>query len=301
MEQTKDILPKTNSNKPYIITIIILVIMLGVVTYLYLTQKTQTQVVVAELDTSELEKAKINEELNQLLVEYESLKTDNEEMNLKLEVEQKKIEELLENLKKVKANNAYQIAQYKKELSTLREIMKSYIVQIDSLNTRNQILVAENTKIKDSYKQVIEHNTNLKSENEELSEKVDIASVIKALNIAATPINKRSKPVYKAKKVSKVKVCFTLSENEIVASGKKTVYIRIARPDELVLASSEDNVFDFEGSKIIYTERRDVEYNNKPVNLCVYWKNDQDLISGTYYVDIFTEGKIIGETTFSLK
>lgn len=293
--------PKQKSNIPYIVTIVILALLLCFVSYLYFTQKNETQVIISQLDNTTSEKEQINNELNNLLIEYESLKTDNAEMNLKLEAEQQKIEELLEDLKKVKANNSYQIAQYKKELSTLRDIMKSYIVQIDSLNTKNQVLIAENTEIKDSYHKAIEKNTNLKTKNDELSEKVNIASVIKAINIAATPINKKSKPVDKAKKVDKVQVCFTLSENEIVAAGNKTVYIRIARPDELVLATSENNLFDFEGSKIIFSERRDVLYENKPVNLCVYWKNDQELIIGTYTVDIFTEGRLIGETTFELK
>jgi len=300
-ENIKNIESNKKSNTLYVVTIIILALMLGFVTYLYYNQKNQTDIIISQLNTTSTEKEQVNNELTNLLVQYESLKTDNEEINLKLEQEQEKIQELLVNLKKVKANNYYQIAQYKKELSTLREIMKSYIVQIDSLNTKNQILTAENTEIKIDYTKAVQHNTELQSENENLNEKVDIASVIKAINITAIPINKKSKSVTKAKKVNKVKVCFTLSENKIVESGNRTVYVRIARPDELILATSENNIFDFEGSKIIFTERRDVEYSNKPVNLCVYWKKDQELIPGTYFVDIFTDSKLIGEASFTLK
>ncbi|MFH2096847.1 MAG: hypothetical protein ABIJ16_14150 [Bacteroidota bacterium] len=296
----KDIHPGNKSNAIFIVVIVILVLMLGVVGYLYINQLNKTDVVIAELNDTSSEKEKINNDLNALYMQYETLKTDNEELNEKLQEEQDKIIQLLDELKQVKSSNSYQIAQYKKELSTLREIMKSYIVQIDSLNTKNELLKDENTKVKEAYNQVVTHSEKLTQKNEELSEKVDIASVIKAINIVATPINKKSKPVSKTNKVEKVKVCFTLSENEIVSAGNRTVYIRIARPDELVIASSESNIFSFEGNNIIFTERRDVDYQNKPVDLCIYWKKDQELIEGTYYVDIFTDGKLIGETTFIL-
>ena len=96
-------------------------------------------------------------------------------------------------------------------------------------------------------------------------------------------------------------MCFTLEENAITPAGTKDVYLRIARPDELVLASSENNLFSYQGNTIVYSAIRQVEYQNQNVDLCIYWKNDEELIPGQYMVDLFTDGNMIGSTTFVLK
>ncbi|HIE16042.1 MAG TPA: hypothetical protein EYP69_03855 [Bacteroidales bacterium] len=94
-----------------------------------------------------------------------------------------------------------------------------------------------------------------------------------------------------------------MGENKVVPAGTKTVYLRIARPDGTIISSSEYDLFDFNGNKIVYTDKRDIEYNNKDTDVCIYWtnKNEEELIPGTYYADIFVGGKNIGTTTFKLK
>ena len=67
-----------------------------------------------------------------------------------LQKQKNKIVQLLS----VNASNVQLIKKYKSEITTMREIMKSYIVQIDSLNTRNKMLVSENTEIKQQITQV---------------------------------------------------------------------------------------------------------------------------------------------------
>ncbi|GAB4302191.1 MAG: hypothetical protein Kow0068_24980 [Marinilabiliales bacterium] len=292
---------KKSKRTGYVVIIIIQFVAIVILGYLYYEQLNKTDQVIVKLDNTVNEKDLLTQELQDLYDQYEEMKADNKQLSEQLEGEQAKIVELMEELKKVKSSSAYEIMKYKKEVNTLREIMKSYIAQIDSLNTKNQILIAENKQITNKYHEVKTNLEDLSEKADELQEKVEIASVIKAINISAMPINKRSKPTDKAKKVEKIKVCFTLSENRIVESGKRLVYIRIARPDDIVIASSSDQFFNFQGNKIVYTEKREVEYNNQELETCVYWKKDQELIEGTYYVDIFTDGRLIGETTFTLK
>ncbi|MFH2143575.1 MAG: hypothetical protein ABIJ97_14205 [Bacteroidota bacterium] len=155
--------------------------------------------------------------------------------------------------------------------------------------------------MKTAFNEIKVSHEKLNEKNQNLTEMVNIASVIKAINISAIPINKKSKDVDKAKKVEKIKVCFTLSENRIVEPGNRIVYIRIARPDQMVITSSAENIFIYEGSNIVYTEKRSVDYQNKTTDMCIYWANDQELIPGTYLVDIFADGKLIGETSLDLK
>ena len=175
----------------------------------------------------------------------------------------------------------------------MRGIMRSYIVQIDSLDTRNQILKDENFKVKTDIKKEKNLNEDFLSKTM-IFRKVDIASTIKTLNVVASALNEKGKVVSRVKKVEKIQVCFTLDENQIAGKGTRVVYIRIARPDELVLADSEENLFNFERKDIVYTAKREVDYEGKSTEICIYWARKQELPNGIYSVDIFTDGKQLG-------
>ncbi len=295
----KESLPVNNTPKGknitwLVTTIVVLAVGLAVIIYFYFDQK--DKMVEMELVLTE-EKDSLARELQNLIYEYDTLKTSNDSLNMKLEEEQNKIKILL----RVQASNAQKITLYKKELSTLRQVMKSYIVQIDSLNTLNKELTAENIQVRRDLQSVQKDKEELSQIKEELSEKVEMASVILAKNIVATPINARGREKDKIPKVDKIKVCFLLRENPIVEAGKKDVYMRISRPDDLILAESPDNLFEFEGEQFVYSAKRTVEYMNQDIEMCIYWNNNGDLIPGKYSVNLYLEGNQIGTTFFNLK
>jgi len=243
------------------------------------------------------QKDSLTNELIMLKHGYDTLKTNNDTLNAKLDEERQKIERLLS----INASNVQTIRTYRKEISTMREIMKSYIVQIDSLNTRNQLLMAENTEIKQQMRQVEQTNVALSKEKSELTSQVEIASVIKAREINPIPLNKKRKETDRLSRFEKLEVAFILNENPIVEAGKKTVYIRITRPDGLVITNSPDNLFEVEGERVIFTENRTVDYLNKDVEMSIFVDNNGDFIDGTYAVDLFLEGHNIGSSSFMLR
>ncbi len=300
-QNIQDISNQKSGKGAYITIIVILFISVMVLGWLYYQETQKAKNVVIKLNKTTNEKEEVNNQLNELLTQYDDLKTNNVELNAKLDSQKVKIQQMIEDLKKVKATNRWKINEYKKELKTLREIMKSYIVQIDSLNTRNKILTTENIKVKQQFNNQKKKNIELSKNNEELTNVVSVAKKITLRGLTATPINKRSKPVKKLKKLKKIKVCFTLMENKVAEAGKRYVYIRIARPDEIVFSHGENQLFDYKGNKIVYTEKREIDYQNKDLSTCVYWKKDQDLIPGKYFVDVFIDGENIGTTYFSLK
>ena len=277
-----------------IIITFVLALCLGALIFLYLNQK--TEMIEMEKVLTE-EKDSLANELSNLMFQYDTLKTNNESLNAKLETEQNKIRSLLT----IQASNAQKIRLYKKELATLKRVMKSYIVQIDSLNTKNIQLTAENIEVRKKLQKTRETNIELTQIKDELSSKVEIASIILAKNILPTPLNARGREKYKIERIDKIRVCFTLRENPIVEAGKKDVYMRIARPDELILADSPDNLFEFEDEQIVYSSIRTVDYLNQDVDMCIYWNNNGDLIPGNYTVYLYLEGNHIGSTTFLLK
>ncbi len=277
------------------ILIVLLAAALSGLIYKYYHQKSA----MAEMEeVLTAEKDSLTHQLENMMYQYDTLKTSNDTLYKQIQLEKNRIKYLL----RLQASNAQKIKLYKKEIGTLREIMKSYIRQIDSLNTRNKMLKEENLQISTRLQTVEKNKQKLEKEKEELSGKVKIASVIPAKNIVVTPLNKRGKEKNKIGKIFKLRTCFTLRENPIAEAGEKTVYLRIQRPDSIVLAGPDTtNVIEVEGQPLAYSAKRSVEYLNKDIDMCIYWDNDGSLIPGQYTVILFLEGHKIGSSTFILK
>lgn len=285
----------------YFLVILLLLVSNVFFVYKFYTMRKEKVYVEVELKDTNTEKESLEREYTDMLSQYEALQTDNKQISGELEQEKMKIKEMLDEIKGLKNANYYQISQYKKELGTLREIMRSYIVQIDSLNTRNKLLSEENKQVKTDFQKVKNEKDNLQIKAEDLTQKVDVASALRAINISPLPVNDKAKEVTKARKVTKIKVCFTLTENAIAKSGNRIVYLRIARPDKEILPNPDGAMFDYNNEQILYSARREIDYENKDVDMCIYWTNTGELSEGVYTVDIFSEGKHIGTATFALK
>jgi hypothetical protein len=243
------------------------------------------------------EKMDLERQLNEMIIEYDDLKTENDSINSLLVTEQNKIRRLL----KIDASNAQKIKMYKQELETLRNVMRSYIVQIDSLNTRNKELTEENIQVRTKLTMAEQDKEMLAREKEDLSSQVAIASVLSAKNVIAEGLNKKSKPNERSSKIEKVRVCFTIRENAVAKAGKKMIYLRILRPDDVVLTAGGSTMIEVNGEQLVYTTYRELEYENKDIDMCIYWDKTEELIPGTYTVHLFAEGAEIGSTTFDLR
>jgi len=242
------------------------------------------------------EKDSLASELRQMAHAYDTMRTNNDTLQAGLEREKERIINLLQ----INASNAQLIRTYRSEITTMREIMKSYIVQIDSLDRRNQILAAENTEIRQQMTQVRNANTELSRAREQLSDKVEIASVIQAKDIIAVALNKNRKETARVGLMNNIRVCFTLRENPIANAGEKEVFMRLIRPDSLVIATSPDNIFYYNRSPIIYSAKRTVDYINQDLEMCIFMEKTSDFVVGTYSVELYLDNNIIGTTTFIL-
>jgi predicted nuclease with TOPRIM domain len=201
----------------------------------------------------------------------------------------------------MQATDAEKIRKYQGELETLRKVMRSYIVQIDSLNTRNRELTAENIQVKEQLTTVESEKVALSKEKEILNTQVQLAKVLSAKNILAQPLNKSDKANTKVSKVAKVKVCFTVRENAVAEAGTKEIYLRIIRPDEVVLPTGSGETFEFNGEQVVFSAKRQLEYENKDIDMCIFWDKNADLIAGSYTIVLYAEGYEIGSATFTLK
>ncbi len=299
MSETNNNLPEVNETKKelpvgMIAISIILAVVLVFMVFMYFTQR--SNMVEMEQVLTE-EKDSLANELRKLAFSYDTLKTDNDTLNANLDKEKERIAQLLS----INASNAELIKKYKSEITTMRDIMKSYIVQIDSLNTRNQILVAENKQIKQEITKVQGTNDELEKVRAQLNAQVEVASVIQAKDIVPVALNRKGKETSKVNLLKMVRVCFTLRENPIAPAGPKEVFLRVIRPDALVISTSSDNLFDFNGDKLIFSASRVAEYMNQDLEMCIYLEDTGDFVEGNYSVELYLEGSLIGTSSFMIK
>ena len=270
------------------------------VTILLVREKTTNRELVQEF---ELEKEDLENEYTRFAQQYDELKltVSNDSLAVLLEQEQLKTQRLLEELRTVKSSNASEIRRLKKELASLRKVMISYINQIDSLN---QLTVRQQEVIKDvtrKYNAASRQINSLAEEKKTLNEKVALAAQLDVTNIRIEPQNKRGRETTRVKNVVKFKIDFSIVKNITAETGEKTLYLRITKPDNGVLTKSEANTFKYENRNLTYSIKKYIEYTGEEQAVTVYWDVEEYLYAGSYRVDIFADGTLIGSQSFSLK
>jgi len=259
------------------------------------------QATIETLEKTAADKDSLQLELEQIYMQYDQLKTNNDTLNYKLSKEKEKVAKLLEEIRRVKASDKAKVKQLKDEVETLRKIMKSYIRQIDSLYQKNQILMQENKQIKQQYNVVLTEKEQLKEVKDSLQQTVKIAQELEARQVTFEALNRRNKPTSRIKKTNKFEVCFTILANKVAQKGTKTIYLRIAKPDGEILINEHSGTFIYEGKEIYYSAAREVEYNGQDTPVCLYYLNETELPKGKYTAFVFADGKIIFDKEITLK
>lgn len=302
MDNLKEFESANGQGKSQKVTIIILTVLLIIMTGLYLNEHFKKQEVKVELVQVETAKDTLTAQYQTLLHDFENIETSNDSISAQLEQEKEHIKQLMEELKTTKSNNKAQMNKLKKELKTCKDIMKSFVRQIDSLNTLNIALTEENIEVKKQVSAAKQENKKLTQKYEESQAKVAKASVIKAIDVSMACFNEKGKPATKAKKTKRLAINFTLDENAIAPQGTKNVYVRITSPEGLMLLNKDKDTFKFEDDKITFSALRQVEYKGEKEKMVIYYECEEgELQTGVYKTDIFCDGSMIGSTEITLK
>ena len=277
----------------------LLILLLIGVTILLISEKQTNKELVMEFN---LDKEDLENQYTDFARQYDELKltVSNDSLSVLLEQEQLKTQRLLEELRTVKSSNAPEIRRLKKELASLRKVMIGYINQIDSLNrltAQQKEIIADVTK---KYNAASRQISNLSEEKKNLTKTVTLAAQLDATNISVQPTNKRGKTAKKVKDIVKFKINFSIVKNITAETGERTLYIRITKPDNDVLTKSPSNTFPYENRELVYSIKKYIEYNGEEQAVTVYWDVEEYLYAGTYRVDIFADGTLIGSQSFSL-
>jgi hypothetical protein len=299
METTTNSYQKPERKTPVVLVLLVILLALAVAVlgYKYYTESQQLKNTSAEKEILEDVKSDLEKQLRDMVVEYDSLKTENDSINTLLGSEQEKIRKLL----RFQATDAEKIKKYREELETLRKVMRSYIVQIDSLNTRNRFLTEENIQVRQQLTVAETQNVELTKEKEILGTQVQLAKVLSAKNIVVEPMTKGDNVNSKIKKIAKIAVGFTIRENAVSDPGKKVIYMRLLNPDNVALSNPTGDMFTYNGENVVYSAKRDMEFENKDIDVKIYWDKTEELKAGNYTAVLYAEGYEIGSASFALK
>lgn len=278
--------------------IIVLAVLIGLLAAVFIFVWSDRQSMIKDLT---LDKEELTQELVSLQGEYSVLSSDNDSLNVQLDREREKVDQLLERIQKTEASNRSKIRQYEKELGTLRSIMKHYIVQIDSLNTLNNELRKDAADARRIAKESTERYEQLSKTTDEYAKLVEKGSEVKGRGINVVAINKSNKETDRSSRVVKLRTCLSLVENSIAKKGPMTVYIRVKGPDGILMANDQQKLFTSAGEQMIYSESREVDYQGDEVEVCVYFAAEQGFVKGVYTVEAYTKDGLLGSGDIQLR
>jgi hypothetical protein len=297
---------ESSTEKKLKIIIGILVLICLVLGVLLFRSSREVGVQVTEILELENSALSLKSDLQDMLIQYDTLTVTNEKMQNEIMGQRSQIEDLLKEVEKHK-DDAWIIHKLKKEASTLRQVMKGYLVTIDSLNTLNIHLKEDNQILSSELTKVTSQKDQLANKTADLEGIITKGSVLPAMNLVGEAIRVRGSgkqiETNRADKAEMIKLCCSLGENKIAKHGKKVMYLRIISPDGEVLddGTGSPKTFKFDNVSGKYSVKRDIDYNGEPQEMCIYYTVNSSLPTGQYILELYEAESKIGVTRFDLK
>lgn len=250
----------------------------------------------AEMDRREMEN-----EYAQFAAQYGEMKKGIRDDSLvaRLDAEQRRAQQLMEELKNLKATSAAEILRLKRELNTVRAVLRDYIRQVDSLQQLNQALIGERDAALEEADRTRRENSTISERNADLTERVAIAAQLNATGITIQPLKKNGKSARKSKDIKRFSISFTITRNVTAQAGNRKVYVRLMKPNKQVAAPSGH--FEYEGRSIEYSAVKTIEYTGQEQNVTLYADVSEFLSAGQYSAHIFVDGQMIGSSAINVE
>lgn len=291
---------KDESNKSirgYRIVIIILSVILVAISALYFSIHNQQML---DNELLQVDRDSIQNDLGRLMTDYDNLESTNDTIVANLNIEKYKADSLMGRLKRERSWNLSKIREYQSQVKLLRSIAETYVRQIDSLNTLNKQLITENITFRKEISTAQLRAEVAEEKAAELDNKVRAGAIMKARDIELIGLNKRGKDVSRIRSADRLRADFVVSANELAIPGEKTIYMRITHPDGYVLTTEDMPTFDYEGERLTHTASRDVDYQNQDLEISIYY-NSAGFVSGTYKIDLYCDGYLVGSTQIAMR
>ncbi len=278
----------------YKIVIIALAVILLVMSFIFFRQMTNIK------RDFNIERMTLNESLTGLQGEYDNLQSTNDTLNVQMAAERQRVDSIMDKLNSERRLSANKIRQYEKEVATLRTVMRGYVKTIDSLNRLNYQLIGENQQMRDQVTTLSLERDKAEESVNELTTRVRQGSVVRVRDIRLTPMSPNDRDINRVNRAAQLRVDFTLSANELAKPGDRSVYVRILSPAATLLANNPGATFRFEGEQRAYTASREIDYQNQDLAVALYYKGS-GIDAGTYRVEIYMDGFLLGEREMTLR
>ena len=290
-----------STNRKVIILFIGVVILL--ISTLFFQQNRMEQQMQLKVQFIE-QKNMLRDELDDLIDEHDDLLDEygdlNEQLSEKDSVIQHQIAEI-RNLIRTKSD----LNEAKKKITTLKDISKRYLANIDSLLVLNGVLVLEKDSVVKVNKDINWKNYKLNKQNKKLAEKVSKGSVLEVFGVEVKTIRYRSTgrelATKFAKKVQKIKTCLSVSANQISDAEIKTIYLQVVDGNGELVLGTDMLATIVADSSYSCTSSSEFEYKNIEMTHCFEWERVNVLLPGIYQINLIIEGGIVARKIFKLR
>lgn len=306
--------PKSKTNGALLAALIIMTGLAGVSSYLYFDQKkvSENQEVtiserVEELSTTRVKLDSISTALDAKIAEVQKLGgdvTELEKVKAQLEVDKASL----------RRGNRVSIAKYEAKIKQYEAFLVEKDTLIANLQRENvtlannvKVLDEENTGLKTDRQRLSDSVTTVVAQNQDLSTKVTRAAALKAQNVKVFAVNSKGKvkedDSYKAKRLDKIKLVYTLLDNPLTKEEPKEVFVRVLDPTGAVVSdmANGSGTFTVDGNETIYTTKQTVNYTNNNQNVELLYTRGIPYKPGKYTIELYSEGFRIGSGEFAVR
>ena len=302
---------KSGSNKGLLIAFIIILLAInGIQLFFNLKQNSEIKQKTATIDTNTKRIDSLNIQLDSAIKDLEAKKAEIAQLGgdtARLGEQIRSLEQERNSLKRQNATNYERYMAIKSQIDSAKRIADNADKEVDKLKA---LLAQQDTIITTQKNTIVQREdsiTKIVVERNKLAEKVAIASVLRAEGFKIDAINAKGKVSeggeYKAKKIDKIKVTFTLAENKVAEKGGRDVYLRLVEPDGAALfdLANGGGSFQLDGKEVFYTMKQTILFENKGQKVSFEYKKGSPYKPGKNKVEVYSEGFQIGEGTFLVK
>lgn len=308
--------PRSNNNRTllFVTAILVLLGINGVLFYLNQQKGQQAEVLTTEVKAKD---SKLQEQIRQ----YEALKADYERQSKELQALGLSNDSLTARISSINADllklrsfkaGSFSLAQqnlFKERAKNLEGQLRKKDNDIAALKKDNETLFTETTTLKERQNKLTDTISTIAKVNQELTEKVGVASRLQANNIKVSIVTSKNKEQsedddeYKARRVEKVKISLNLARNDVSPKETKQIYLRLLEPDGAALynLSTGGGTFTIDGQEAFYTQKQDIVFDNTGQQVQFLYAKGAEYKKGQHTVEVYESGQLMGKTTFTLK
>lgn len=289
---------------------IIMALLSGVMGYMLMNEKEEKTEVIVQKNALENDYHNVSDSLDAESLRLGLMKGQNEELDKIINEKQAIIEEDKAALAKAYEDNTLTMAELDNARKTIRQreqAITNLQQKVDEYAAKNTELTQNNEKLNTDLSVEKETNTSLTATNEVLGKKVEAGSLFQLTKVNVEGVRRKSNgtevSVDKAKNAENLKVWFETGINKVVDPGSIPLYVRIINPRGETISVNEQGsgiIPESESGKPVkYTKKANVQYNQTNKKVVLYWSryiNDP----GTYRVEVYQSGKVIGKGSVQL-